>query len=80
MSAIDTALDVIAKISGKARDELEEGMELVANLGLDSAKSLELLVELEDQLEMEIDDETAAGLNTIGDILDYVRKLSEVSA
>jgi acyl carrier protein len=75
MSAIDTALDVIAKVSGVDRSKLEPTMELVANLGLDSAKALELLVELEDHLEVEIDDEEAARLNTVGDILDYVRGL-----
>jgi acyl carrier protein len=76
MSALDTALDVIAKVSGMARDELKPEMELVGNLGLDSAKALELLVELEDQLDMEIGDDEAAQLNTVGDILDYVKKLS----
>jgi acyl carrier protein len=80
MSALDTALDVIAKVSGTARDELKPEMELVGNLGLDSAKALELLVELEDQLDMEIGDDEAAQLNTVGDILDYVKKLSADSA
>lgn len=76
MSLTDTALDVIAKVSGVQRDQLMPEMELVANLGLDSAKALELLVELEDQLELEIGDEEAAQLNTVGDILEYVKKLS----
>jgi acyl carrier protein len=80
MSALDTALDVIAKVSGMARDELKPEMELVGNLGLDSAKALELLVELEDQLDMEIGDDEAAQLNTVGDILDYVKKLSADAA
>lgn len=79
MSAVDTALNVIAKVSGKDAAQLEPEMELVANLGLDSAKALELLVELEDELEMEIDDEDAARLNTVGDIVDYVRRTVETA-
>lgn len=76
MSALDTALDVIAQVSGTKRDQLEPEMELVANLGLDSAKALELLVELEEALEMEIDDEDAARLDTVGDILEFVKRTS----
>ena len=49
-------------------------MELVANLGLDSAKALELLVELEDQLGVVIDDDDAARLNTVGDVLAYLER------
>jgi acyl carrier protein len=50
-------------------------MELVADLGMDSARALELLVELEDKIGIEISDEDAARLNTVGDILGYIKKL-----
>lgn len=66
------ALEVIAKIGSTSADQLKPEMELVADLGMDSAKALELLVELEDRLEIEISDEDAARLNTVGDILAYV--------
>jgi acyl carrier protein len=66
------ALEVIAKIGSTSADQLTPEMELVADLGMDSAKALELLVELEDRLEIEISDEDAARLNTVGDILAYV--------
>jgi len=66
------ALDVIARISSRPVAKLTSDMELVADLDMDSAKALELLVELEDALEIEISDEDAARLNTVGDILDYL--------
>jgi acyl carrier protein len=72
MGKIDAALDLIARVSGVERSALEPDMELVANLGLDSAKALELLVALEEQLGVEIADEDAAALNTVGDILRYL--------
>jgi len=75
MSLKETALAVVAKVSGKKIEELVPEAELVANLGMDSAKALELLVELEDQLGIEIPDEDAANLNTVGDVLDYVARL-----
>jgi acyl carrier protein len=70
-----TALDVIARITSIPVAELTPEMELVADLEMDSAKALELLVELEDELEIEISDEDAARLNTVGDILEYLDRI-----
>jgi acyl carrier protein len=75
MTKKETALAVVAQVSGKDPEALTPDAELVANLGMDSAKALELLVELEDQLEIEILDEDAAKLNTVGDILAFVERL-----
>ena len=72
MDKKNTALAVVAKVSKVDVGTLTPEMELVADLALDSARSLELLVELEDALETEISDEEAAKLNTVGDILAYI--------
>ena len=45
---------------------------MTVDLGLDSPKALELLMALEDDLGIEISDEEAAALVTVGDILDLV--------
>lgn len=66
------ALDVIARIAGKPAGDLAEKHELVADLGIDSPKALQLLVELEETLGIEISDDDAAGLDTVGDILAFV--------
>lgn len=75
MSKQDVALDVLAKVSGRARAELKPEMELVADLGIDSPKGLQLLAELEDTLKIEISDEDAAAMNTVADISNYAAKL-----
>ena len=74
MSNREVALDVLAKVSGIDRDKITPEMDLVANLGLDSAKALELLVELEERLGFEIDEDDAAGLNTVGDIYAFLER------
>ena len=74
----DTALEVIAKVSGVDREKITPEMELVADLGINSPKALELLVELEDGLGIEIGDEDAASMNTVADILGFVKRLSAV--
>lgn len=75
MSLRETALSVIAKVSKVEAAALRPDMDLVADLGFDSAKSLELLVELEEALGIEVSDEQAARLNTVGDILAIVDHL-----
>jgi len=75
MSIRETALAVIAKVSKVDVAAIRPEMDLVADLGFDSAKALELLVELEEALGIEVSDEQAAGLNSVGDILAVVDRL-----
>jgi acyl carrier protein len=75
MNYAQTAVEVIAKVSKTTNTNITPDLELVADLGMDSAKALELLVELEDTLGIEIGDEDAAKLNTVGDILGYLEKI-----
>lgn len=72
MTKQDQALDAIAKVSGKDRAGLKPEQELLADLGIDSPKGLQLLSELEDSLKLEISDEDAARMTTVGDVLKYV--------
>ena len=75
MSIRETTLAVIAKVSKVDVAAIRPEMDLVADLGFDSAKALELLVELEEALGIEISDEQAARLNSVGDILAIVEQL-----
>ncbi len=70
------ALAVVAEVSGRDAAELTPSMELVSDLGIDSPKALQLLVELEEKLEIEISDEAAAKLDTVGDVLDFLGTLA----
>lgn len=79
MSFRQTTLAVIAKVSKIEAAALRPDMDLVADLGFDSAKALELLVELEEALGIEVSDEQAARLNTVGDILAIVDHLQAPS-
>ena len=72
MTHTDKAMDVMARLSGMDRAALEPQMNLVADLGIDSPKALQLLVELEETLDVEISDEEAARMETVGDVLSYV--------
>lgn len=77
MNRAEIVLSVVARVGGVPVESLSPGTELVADLDMDSAKALELLVELEDRLGIEIDDDRAAGLATVGDILAFVESLDD---
>lgn len=69
-------LDVIGEITGVDPDVIKPEMELVADLGLDSAKAVQMLVTLEERVDVEIDDEHVPRLQTVADViaaLDEVR-------
>jgi acyl carrier protein len=70
-----TALEVIGKVSDRPPGELAPEHDLVADLGIESPEALRMLVELEEKLGVEISDEEAAAMNTVGDILAYVDRL-----
>ena len=72
MDSQHTALDILSGLSGKPADQIEPGMDLVADLGIDSPKALQLLLELEERLDVEISDEAAAKMDTVGDVLDFL--------
>lgn len=72
----ETALRVIAELSGMDAGELKPEMELVGDLNIDSPKALQLLVDLEDRLSIEISDEDAAKMDTVGDVLNYLGGLA----
>jgi len=64
----EAVLDVISALAKVPRESLKPETELVADLGIDSPKALQLLVELEEALDIEITDEEAAKLESVGDI------------
>jgi acyl carrier protein len=70
----EQALQVLAKVLKKNPAEIKLSDELAADLGVDSPKALQLLMELEQSFQMEISGEDAARMATVQDILAYVEK------
>jgi len=80
MNRSDIAISIIARITGRPAESIDPEMELVADLDMDSARSLELLVELEDRFGVELDDDAAADLNTVADVLTTIAALDQPPA
>ncbi len=62
----------IARLSNLPESEITEGQLLVVDLKLDSLAIYELVVDLEERFGMQISNEDAEGLETVGEAVDYV--------
>ncbi len=65
-------LAVLARVAGKDAAELRPEHNLVGDLGIDSVKALQLVMQLEDELGLEISDDEAAKMDQVGDVLAYL--------
>ena len=74
--AQETALALLARISGRPPSEIAPHMDLVGDLGIDSPKALELLLELEEALGVEISDQEASTMETVSDVLAYAERVA----
>ena len=66
------ALEVMAEIAEVEIEQLLPETELVAHLGIDSPRALQMLIELEDRLDIEIADDEVERMETVGDVLEAV--------
>jgi acyl transferase domain-containing protein len=76
ISAIQTVmLDVVADKTGYPVEMLELGMDMEADLGIDSIKRVEILGAVQDQVSdlPELNPEALAELRTLGEIVDYMQ-------
>jgi acyl carrier protein len=70
-------LDGIAAVARQHLDwngDITREMPLVETFGLDSVKQLVLLVELEDRFRVRLDERDEAGVQTVGDLVDLIRR------
>ena len=65
-------IEAIAKVCERDPSAVAPGMELVADLGIDSADGLLLLIEIEELVGLEISDDDAEKMNTVEDVLGFV--------
>ncbi|MDY0323051.1 MAG: acyl carrier protein [Candidatus Carbobacillus sp.] len=65
--------DLIADRLGVDVDKVTPEASFKDDLGADSLDLVELVMELEDEFDLEISDEDAEKINTVQDVLDYIK-------
>ncbi|MAI77436.1 MAG: acyl carrier protein [Deltaproteobacteria bacterium] len=74
MSLETRMTDLIVEQLGVAREEVVMKASFVDDLGADSLDIVELVMCIEESFEIEIPDEDAEKIQTIGDAVEYVEK------
>ncbi|MCP3101448.1 acyl carrier protein [Myxococcus sp. K15C18031901] len=72
-SAIETKVKgIIADQLGVGEDEIKVESSFIEDLGADSLDIVELVMAMEEEFEVEIPDEEAENIKTVGDAINYI--------
>jgi acyl carrier protein len=72
-SAIEAKVkSIIADQLGVAEDEIKITSSFIEDLGADSLDIVELVMAMEEEFEVEIPDEEAENIKTVGDAINYI--------
>lgn len=64
---------IIADQLGADEDEITMDSTFIEDLGADSLDVVELVMAIEDEFDMEIDEDEAEDISTVGDVVDYIK-------
>ncbi len=76
MSVSDKVFDIVAERMGVKKDDITEATSFTTDLGADSLDVVELVMEFEEQFDLNIPDEDAEKIETIGDAIKYIEEHS----
>ena len=73
----ERAKEIIAKELEVSTDQLRPDAKFIEDLGADSLDTVELVMALEEEFGLDIPDEDADKMKTVGDALDYLKSHSQ---
>ncbi len=71
---VEKVKDIIAEELGVEREKLTEGASFMEDLGADSLDTVELVMAFEKEFDIDIPDEEAEKLKTVGDAMKYLQE------
>ena len=75
MSSIrDRVIDIVCEQMGTTKDKVTEETSFINDLGADSLDTVELVMEFEDEFDLNIPDEDAEKIQTVGDAIKYIEE------
>jgi acyl carrier protein len=76
MSVEDRVKKIVSEQLGVALDEVQTDSSFVDDLGADSLDTVELVMALEEEFDLEIADEDAENIATVNDAIEYINSNS----
>ena len=74
MSIDDKVFEIVAERMGVKKEDISKETSFINDLGADSLDQVELIMELEDQFDLNIPDEEAEKIETIGDAIKHIEE------
>lgn len=74
--SFDKIKEIIVEQLGVEADEVTMEASFIDDLGADSLDIVELIMALEEEFDMEIPDEEAEKISTVGDVINYINSHS----
>jgi len=74
MALDDRVKDLIVDQLGVSSDEVKNEASFIDDLGADSLDTVELIMAFEEEFGIEIPDEDAEKMSTVGDTIEYLKK------
>ena len=69
----EKVIDIVCEQMGAARDKITDDTSFIQDLGADSLDTVELVMEFEDEFDLNIPDEDAEKIQTVGDAIKYIK-------
>ena len=76
MSDEERVKKIVSDQLGKSLDEIQNDSSFVDDLGADSLDTVELVMALEEEFDLEIADEDAEKISTVNEAVDYINSNS----
>ena len=73
-SVQERVIDIVAEQLGVSKDQITRETSFVNDLGADSLDTVELVMELEEEFDINIPDDAAEKIQTVGQAIEYIEK------
>lgn len=73
----ERVIDIVAEQLGVDKDKISPETSFVNDLGADSLDTVELVMELEEEFDIDIPDDAAEKIQTVGQAIDYIEKTQQ---
>jgi acyl carrier protein len=75
MSSYEKVQEIVADKLGVEKSKITKEASFIDDLGADSLDTVELIMKMEEEFDIEIPDEEAEKLKTVGDVVNYLDNL-----
>jgi acyl carrier protein len=76
-SITERVIDIVAEQLGVDKEKVTPSTSFINDLGADSLDTVELVMELEEEFDIDIPDDVAETIQTVGQAIDHIEKAQD---